>query len=182
MTRRCVTRSIGAIGYTVITLACGGPDMLVDGDIAFVDVNVLPMDREQVLEEQTVIIDDGRIAAIGSSDEIGPEDGVPVIEADGGYLIPGLTEMHAHLPGPRMSDMDVANLLFLYIANGVTTVRGMQGDPSQFGLRDQVDRGLVVDRRYTWQVSRWAEQVFTLRRRLISGFASTKLLATTWSN
>ena len=40
--------------------------------------------------------------------------------------------------------MDIANLLFLYIANGVTTVRGMQGDPSQFGLRDQVDRGLVV--------------------------------------
>ena len=66
MTRRCVTRSIGLIGCTVITLACGGPDMLVDGDIAFVDVNVLPMDREQVLEEQTVIIDDGRIARSGA--------------------------------------------------------------------------------------------------------------------
>ncbi len=144
MTRGRVTRSIGVVGCTVITLACGGPDMLVNGDIAFVDVTVLPMDREQVLEEQTVIIDDGRIAAIGSSDEIGPEDGVQVIEADGGYLMPGLTEMHAHLPGPRMSDMDIANLLFLYIANGVTTVRGMQGDASQFGLRDQIDRGLVV--------------------------------------
>ena len=143
MTRRCLTRLIAGIGCAVATLACG-PDTLVDGDIAFVDVNILPMDREHVLNEQTVIIEGGRIAAMGSSDEIGPEDGVPVIEADGGYLMPGLTEMHAHLPDSRMSDMDIANLLFLYIANGVTTVRGMQGDPSQFGLRNQIERGLRV--------------------------------------
>ncbi len=137
-------RSIGPIGCAVFTLACGGPDTLVDGDVAFVDVNVLPMDQERVLEEQTVIIADGRIAAIGSGDEIGPEEGVEVIEGDGGYLMPGLTEMHAHLPEPRMSDMDIANLLFLYVANGVTTARGMQGDPSHFGLRNQIDRGLVL--------------------------------------
>ena len=126
-----------------LSAACG-PDTLVDGDIAIVDVNVLPMEREQVLEGQTVIIEDGRITAIGSSDEIGPEDGVEVIDGDGGFLMPGLTEMHAHLPDPRMSDMDIANLLFLYVANGVTTVRGMQGDPSQFRLRDQVSHGLIV--------------------------------------
>ena len=142
-----MTWMIGVIGCAIsaaVSLACGGPNTLVDGDIAFVEVNVLPMDRERVLEEQTVIIDDGRIVAIGSSDEIGPEEGVKVIESDGRYLMPGLTEMHAHLPDPRMSDKDIANMLFLYVANGVTTVRGMQGDPSQFGLRNQVDRGLVV--------------------------------------
>ena len=127
-----------------LPVACGGPDTLVDGDVAFVDVNVLPMDSDRVLEEQAVIIDDGRIVAVGSVDEIGPEEGVEVIDGDGLYLMPGLTEMHGHLPDPRMSDVDIRNLLFLYIANGVTTVRAMEGDPSQFALRGQIDRGLLV--------------------------------------
>jgi len=127
-----------------VPVACGGPDTLVDGDVAFVDVNVLPMDGDRVLEEQAVIIDDGRIVAVGSVDEIGPGEGVEVIEGDGLYLMPGLTEMHGHLPDSRMSDVDIRNLLFLYIANGVTTVRAMEGDPSQFALRDQIDRGLLV--------------------------------------
>jgi len=127
-----------------LPVACGGPDTLVDGDVAFVDVNVLPMDSDRVLEAQAVIIDDGRIVAVGSVDEIGPEEGVEVIDGDGLYLMPGLTEMHGHLPDPRMSDVDIRNLLFLYVANGVTTVRAMEGDPSQFALRGQIDRGLLV--------------------------------------
>ena len=122
----------------------GGPATLVEGDIAFVNANVLPMDAERVLEGRTVVIADGRIAAIGPSAEVGPADGVEIIDAAGGYLLPGLAEMHGHLPTPRMTDRDARNLLFLYIANGVTTVRGMQGHPSQFGLRARVDSGAVV--------------------------------------
>lgn len=128
----------------VTTSACGGPDTRVGGDVAFVDVDVIPMDTERVLEDQAVIIEDGRIIAIGSVDEIGPDEGVQIIEGDGLYLLPGLTDMHTHLPSLRQSDIDIKNQLFLYVANGVTTVRGMQGDPSHFELRDQIERGLVV--------------------------------------
>ena len=128
----------------VTTGACGGPDTRVAGDVAFVNVDVIPMDSERVLEDQAVIIEDGRIIAIGGVDEIGPDEGVPTIEGDGMYLLPGLTDMHAHLPNLRQSDVDIKNQLFLYVANGVTTVRGMQGDPSHLDLRDQIERGLVV--------------------------------------
>ena len=127
-------RLLGLAMLALVTSACGGPDTLIAGDVAFVNVNVLPMDGARVLEEQAVIIEDGRIVAVGGVDEIGPEEGVQVIKADGLYLLPGLTEMHGHLPDPRQSDIDIKNLLFLYVANGVTTVRGMQGDPSQFRL------------------------------------------------
>ena len=137
-------RLLGVAMLVLVTSACGGPDTLIAGDVAFVNVNVLPMDGPGVLEEQAVIIEDGRIVAIGGVDEIGPEEGVEVIEADDLYLLPGLTEMHGHLPDPRQSDIDIKNLLFLYVANGVTTVRGMQGDPSQFTLRDQISHGLLV--------------------------------------
>ena len=140
--RALVQRVVGLLVTAAIASACGGPDTLIDGDLAFVNVNVVPMDSERVLENQTVIIADGRVVGLASSDDIGPAEGVEVIEADGQYLMPGLTEMHGHLPSPQMSDTDARNLLFLYVANGVTTVRGMQGDPSQFDLRRSIDYGL----------------------------------------
>ena len=140
------TKCGGWVALALLTIAScgGGRDTRVNGDMAFVGVNVLPMDSERVLENQTVVVDDGRIVAIGSSDEVGPADGVDVIEAAGHYLMPGLTEMHGHLPNPQTSDTDAQNLLFLYVANGVTTVRGMQGHPSQFAVRDQIDCGSII--------------------------------------
>lgn len=125
--------------------ACGGASLpRVDGDAAFVNANVIPMDVERVLENQTVVIAGGRIAAIGSADEMAPADGVEIIDAEGGYLLPGFAEMHGHLPSPRQSDRDAQNVLFLYVANGVTTVRGMQGNPAQFDLRERVRSGAIL--------------------------------------
>ena len=125
--------------------ACGGPAQPeIAGDMAFVNANVIPMDVERVLENQTVVIAGGRIAAMGGTEEIAPAAGVEVIDATGRYLLPGFAELHGHLPSSRTSDRDARNLLFLYVANGVTTVRGMQGDPSQFDLRERVRSGAVL--------------------------------------
>ena len=133
------------VGFAIMAAQCGTePPTIIDGDLAFVNVNVVPMDSERVLEGQTVVIDDGRITSIGSSDGFELAEGIDVVEAEGHYLMPGLAEMHGHLPSPRMSDEDIKNLLFLYVANGVTTVRGMQGDRWQFGLRNQIDRGSLL--------------------------------------
>ena len=119
---------------------------MISGDFAFLNVNVLPMDGtgERVLERQIVMIENGRISLIGAADEFSVTENVTSVDAEGYFLMPGLTEMHGHLPNSRMSDEDVRNLLFLYVANGVTTVRGMQGDPSQFALRSAIERGRLL--------------------------------------
>ena len=143
--RREVVLSVVALSLMgVVTCGGGEPVILVDGDIAFVNVNVLPLDAERVVENHTVVVENGHITALGFSEEIELAVGVETVEADGQYLMPGLTEMHGHLPNPQMSDQDTKNLLFLYIANGVTTVRGMQGNPSQFDLRNEIGRGILV--------------------------------------
>ncbi len=116
---------------------------------AFTNVNVIPMDRERVLEDQTVIVRDGRIAQIGPSRSTRVPDGARLVDGNGRYLIPGLAEMHAHIPPPRIQRFNlgrqwVEDVLFLYVANGVTTVRGMLGDPSHLRLREQVETGDVV--------------------------------------
>ncbi|MCK4900746.1 MAG: hypothetical protein KAS38_18340, partial [Anaerolineales bacterium] len=73
--------------------------------VAFVDVNVIPMDSERIWEHQTVLIKDGRISEIGAVDEITFPADSEVIQANGAYLMPGLADMHTHLsdfdPDPR---------------------------------------------------------------------------------
>lgn len=109
------------------------------GAVAFVDVTVVPMDSERLIEGQTVVVLDGRITAIG------PVDSTPVpaealrVDGEGRYLMPGLAEMHGHIPGDDLQYAE--DVLFLYISNGVTLVRGMAGHPSHLDLRDRVARG-----------------------------------------
>ena len=102
---------------------------------AFVDVTVIPMDRERKLPGQTVLVRGGRIVEIGPVARVKvPNDGVRV-DGRGKYLIPGLAEMHGHLPGGQASDSVVDRMLFLYVAGGITTVRGMLGHPRHLELR-----------------------------------------------
>ena len=139
------TAAVLAVAVAVLTVAgCGDPLPVVEGDLAFVGVTVLPMTGPGgpvVLENQTVVVAGRRVASINPADAVEVGDDVEVVEAEGLYLMPGLAEMHGHLPSPRLLPADVKNLLFLYVANGVTTVRGMQGDGSQFRMRDQIARG-----------------------------------------
>jgi imidazolonepropionase-like amidohydrolase len=140
----------------VTVLALLSPSLLASqqaqsgGAVAFVNVNVVPMDRERVLEAQTVIVRDGRIATIGPSASTRAPASATVVEASGKYLMPGLAEMHAHIPGAQAPAQLTENVLFLYLANGITTIRGMLGGPSHLQLRDRVQRGeLLGPRIYT---------------------------------
>ena len=140
-------KTLVVVVVTVLTVGCGGePPTMISGDFAFLNVNVLPMDGsgDRVLEQQVVMIENGEVSLIGAADEFSVAEDVTSVDAEDYFLIPGLTEMHGHLPDPRMSDEDVRNLLFLYVANGVTTVRGMQGNPSQFALRNAIERGRLL--------------------------------------
>ena len=66
---------------------------------AFVNVNVIPMTTETVMYARTVIVTDGKIFTIGDVDSTSlPADAV-VVDGTDRYLIPGLAEMHGHVPG-----------------------------------------------------------------------------------
>ena len=136
-------RSVPAIFLALAVPAAGAQDVLTQ-PIAFVGVDVLPMDAERVLENQTVLVADGRIRDMGPRDALDPGQGTQVINGEGLYLMPGLAEMHAHVPGVD-ADPDYRNrVLFLFVANGVTTMRGMLGEPAHLELRSAIAAGRVV--------------------------------------
>lgn len=90
--------------------------------IVITHVNVIPMDRETVLEDQTVIIANGKIQSIADSSKKTAHNGQTIIDGTGKYLIPGLSEMHYHW---RNKEGGIERDLKLLIANGITTVRNM---------------------------------------------------------
>ena len=92
---------------------------------AFRGVTVIPMDSERLLTDHTVVVENGRIVALGPTAGTTVPAGATVVEGAGKFLIPGLAEMHAHIPTSDQGMEAVDRTLFLYLAGGVTTIRGM---------------------------------------------------------
>lgn len=112
---------------------------------AFVGVNVVPVDKERVVENQTVVVRDGRIVEIGPAGKTKVPAGATQIDGRGKFLMPGLADMHAHLfPGEGVANDLASQQLILYLANGVTTVRNMIGAPAHIVLRDRVKDGKLL--------------------------------------
>ena len=113
---------------------------------AFVDVNVVAMDQNAVLGHRTVVVNDGLISAIGPADRTEIPSAAARIDGRGKFLMPGLAEMHGHLPTPRpeIPDRWRDDLLFLYVANGVTTVRAMQGRARHLELRSRIENREIL--------------------------------------
>lgn len=105
------------------------------------NVNVIPMDQERVLTDQTVVVRDNKIVAVGPKPKYGKN--AHVVDAKGKYLIPGLAEMHAHVP--PIDDMEpMKDVLRLFALNGITTIRGMLGHPKHLELREMLRKGEVL--------------------------------------
>lgn len=126
-----VSRALAARAmYTLLLVTFAGAAVFAQDNsaqsgpmTAIVGVNVIPMDENHVLENQTVIIADGRITVIGNSDEVMVPDSANRIEGSNRYLIPGLADLHTHLSGTEQ--------YVSYLAFGVTTVMHLGGSQSQ---------------------------------------------------
>jgi hypothetical protein len=117
--------------------ACAQPPR-TSPPLAFTGVSVIPMDREGVLSNQTVIVENGRITYVG-----GPRAapaGATVVDGRGKFLMPGIAEFHAHVPSGGQA-IHAHRTLSLYALAGVTTARGMLGAPMHLALRDSIAAG-----------------------------------------
>jgi imidazolonepropionase-like amidohydrolase len=114
---------------------------MADASTAFVNVNVVPMSSATLIPQQTVIVDGGKIVVIGDVDTTPIPDDATVIDGTDRFLMPGLAEMHAHVP--EATSPSIERYFNLYIANGVTTIRGMLGHPSHLALRADLASGAV---------------------------------------
>jgi imidazolonepropionase-like amidohydrolase len=112
--------------------------------VAIVDVTVVPMTADTLLPHRTVLLRGDRVEHVDPAATARIPAGAVRIDGRGRFLMPGLAEMHGHLPTPAEGDTMAARVLAMFVANGVTTVRGMLGHPYQLALRERVRGGSVV--------------------------------------
>ncbi len=123
----------------------GSRGALTPGTLAITGVTVIPMSKDTLIPDATVLVRDGRIAAIGATRNVHIPSGARRIDGRGKYLIPGLADMHTHLYSDGDSPDSVAKYeLGVMVANGVTATRFMIGTPEHFRLRREVEAGRIV--------------------------------------
>lgn len=119
---------------TLLLLSCGQEAerySLTPEDTVFENAGVLDV-RSGNVDTSHVVIRGHAIRRIIPTGAAVDWEEATVIVAEGNYLLPGLAEMHAHIPALEWNDPLVEETLFLYLSNGITTIRGMLGHPFIF--------------------------------------------------
>src|SRR5215472_4131162 len=109
------------------------------GALAFVRATVVDGTGASAKYNQTVLVSEDRIMAVGPSGRVRIPRGARTIDATGRFLIPGLWDAHVHT---RYEGVDHFRLL---IANGITSARNMSAPweylPEILRLREQIAKG-----------------------------------------
>lgn len=134
---RTVLLAVGLLALALQADAQAPPSQ----DYAFIGVAVIPMDRERLLEDHAVVVQNGHITALGPIATTNIPAGAVRIDGRGKYLIPGLIDMHVHLlADTRIDDTYLPDELAIMLAKGVTTIRIPIGRPELLTLRERIAR------------------------------------------
>ncbi len=105
---------------------------------AITNVSVIDVVAGKAVPAQTVVIEDGAIAAVVPAASFKPAKEAVLIDGTGKFLMPGLFDAHVHYVDPDSFGP-------MFVANGVLFVRDMGGVTEQItDLRDQLNRGEVL--------------------------------------
>ncbi|WP_448698152.1 amidohydrolase family protein [Mucilaginibacter sp. AW1-3] len=128
----------------VIDLSTGYQANYGHGLIALQNARILTMRGNRVIEHGTVIIRDGRIVSVGASSAITIPPVAKVYDLTGKTIIPGLIDLHLHMPVPPNVFPQQSWMFLTSLAYGITTAR----DPSQtydaFGYAELLRSGQMI--------------------------------------
>jgi imidazolonepropionase-like amidohydrolase len=101
--------------------------------LALIHATVIDVAGGAGKRDYTVVVTGDRITAMGETAKVLVPVGAQVVNAAGKFLIPGLWDMHVHPQGKEY--------LPLFLANGVTGIRIMWGDPEDYAWRKEIEAG-----------------------------------------
>jgi imidazolonepropionase-like amidohydrolase len=91
--------------------------LVKSGTYALAGATIVDGTGQPPVRDGVVLVEDGRIAAVGRRGSIALPAGVPQVDVGGKVLVPGLWDMHTHVTQIEWAPV--------YLAAGVTTVRDM---------------------------------------------------------
>ena len=139
-------------GLTAMAIGCGGaepvpePVEMTPGLQAFVGGRLIDGTGAVAIENGVLVVRDGRIEAVGTSDSVTVPADAEQIDVSGRTLMPGMVNAHGHvnniegLDQVDYTEAQVERQLGLYARYGVTTVFSLGGDgPESMTVRDRQD-------------------------------------------
>ena len=134
--------ALASVSLTAPSAAQTSRTGLTPGTVVISNVGLVPMTSDTLIRGTTVLIRDGRIAAVARDGSIRLPSGARRIDGRGKYLIPGLADMHVHLySDDETPDSLAGDELGVMLANGVTAIRLMIGTPEHLELRRRIESG-----------------------------------------
>jgi imidazolonepropionase-like amidohydrolase len=144
----------------LLLAACDTSAPAPGGVLALTNARVLDGNAGPVLDDVTILIEDGRIAQIGSSSVVAIPRGARTMDLTGRVVTPGFIDMHYHVTTGAMRyrrdsagkldstyDRRLAErLLRVALSRGITTIRDPGGSPIEpaIALREAVDSKRVL--------------------------------------
>ena len=111
-----------------------------NGTVAITNGELFDSERGTMVAGQTVIVRDGRIAAVGPAASTTVPAGATVIDAAGKTIMPGMYEMHTHLQVSNQGALGLTQLM-----SGLTTARDLASDDDvAVSLRDRERQGKLA--------------------------------------
>lgn len=110
----------------------------VQADLVLMNVHVYSFESESFIHNQNVVIKNEKIASISEKVPVNLQKDVKQLDLQGLFLVPGIIEMHGHLPTRKYQGAEIDDLLTLFVSHGVTTVRSVLGSSPQLQLLDRI--------------------------------------------
>ena len=130
---------------TLFIISCNSKKE-INYDLVLQSVTVIDTYSGNLSENQSIAVIGDSIAAILNDESAKIWKAKKKVNASGKFVIPGLWDMHVHFGGGDSLITENKNLLPLYIANGVTTVRDCSADisPAVFEWKAEVNKGSLL--------------------------------------
>ena len=120
--------------------------LLAQAVVAIRDVSVIDVATGSVTPARTLIVSGRRITAVGPATSVTVPANATVVDGQGGFVIPGLWDMHVHATTPDLEDL----FLPLLLAHGITGIRDTWGGMGSIdSARTKLKRGVYVGPRVT---------------------------------
>lgn len=124
------------LSFLTVSCADTSPQKPTDNSFVLTNVNIVDVENRTIQQGKSMLVSDGKIQTIASSPASITTGNVKIIDGKGGYVTPGLIDMHVH--------MYEKSAFALALSHGVTHVRIMNGVPDQLLWRDMIDSGQLV--------------------------------------
>jgi Tol biopolymer transport system component len=167
-----------------IVMRLNAPKRYAHGVIALKGVRIISMKGNEVIERGTIVISDGRIAAIGSMKDLQIPSGAKVYDLSGTTAIPGLIDLHDHMDKPNDDFAPQQSWKFLVnLAYGVTTARDPSSSLGSFSCAELLETGQMIGPRLftvgravtpDWEIKNLDDARAIVKKRAMFGASTIK--------